>query len=411
MARERTGGSRPPRRRGMGRRKVCRFCADKTMLIDYKDSRTLGTFLTRAWQDHPGAHHRHLRPPSAAPHGRHQARPHGGAVAVHQRLSLRRGITWPSRSSSATTCPTWASIGEVVRVKPGFARNYLLPRGLAIEANSKNLRVLEHQRRVIGAKADRDHKTAADARRSRSRVSSCVCRRVPAKRAVSSARSPTSTSSACWRRAESSVDRRRIELEEPIKQLGTYPVVVQVGRDVRATIQVVVEAGEAGVRRSPAGRRWRSSRQALEAREAAALAPYAMRSRASRGRRHPEPEHPFRMAFQRDRDRIIHSTAFRRLEYKTQVFVNHEGDYYRTRLTHTMEAAQITRTLARTLGLNEDLAEAVALGARPRAHPVRPRRASARSTGSCSRTAASSTTRRACASSTCSRSATRASAV
>jgi dGTPase len=91
------------------------------------------------------------------------------------------------------------------------------------------------------------------------------------------------------------------------------------------------------------------------------LAPYAMRSRDSRGRRHPEREHPFRMAFQRDRDRIIHSTAFRRLEYKTQVFVNHEGDYYRTRLTHTMEAAQVTRTLARALRLNEDLAEAVAL--------------------------------------------------
>jgi dGTPase len=103
------------------------------------------------------------------------------------------------------------------------------------------------------------------------------------------------------------------------------------------------------------------SRTELEAREAAALAPYAMRSRDSRGRRHPEPEHAFRMAFQRDRDRIIHATAFRRLEYKTQVFVNHEGDYYRTRLTHTMEAAQVTRTLARTLGLNEDLAEAVAL--------------------------------------------------
>jgi dGTPase len=99
----------------------------------------------------------------------------------------------------------------------------------------------------------------------------------------------------------------------------------------------------------------------FEAREAAALAPYAARSRDSLGRRHPEPEHPFRMAFQRDRDRIIHSTAFRRLEYKTQVFVNHEGDYYRTRLTHTMEAAQITRTLARVLRLNEDLAEAIAL--------------------------------------------------
>ena len=103
------------------------------------------------------------------------------------------------------------------------------------------------------------------------------------------------------------------------------------------------------------------TRAEFEAREAATLASYAMPSRASRGRRHPEQEHPFRMAFQRDRDRIIHSTAFRRLEYKTQVFVNHEGDYYRTRLTHTMEAAQVTRTLARALSLNEDLAEAVAL--------------------------------------------------
>lgn len=91
------------------------------------------------------------------------------------------------------------------------------------------------------------------------------------------------------------------------------------------------------------------------------LAPYAMRNRATRGRRHAEPEHAFRPAFQRDRDRVIHSTAFRRLEYKTQVFVNHEGDYYRTRLTHTMEAAQITRTIARAMRLNEDLAEAVAL--------------------------------------------------
>jgi dGTPase len=103
------------------------------------------------------------------------------------------------------------------------------------------------------------------------------------------------------------------------------------------------------------------TRVELETREASALASWAMASRDSRGRRHAEPEHPFRMAFQRDRDRIIHSSAFRRLEYKTQVFVNHEGDYYRTRLTHTMEAAQVTRTLARALGLNEDLAEAVAL--------------------------------------------------
>ena len=104
-----------------------------------------------------------------------------------------------------------------------------------------------------------------------------------------------------------------------------------------------------------------ADRQALEAREAATLAPYAMLSRDSRGRVHAEVEHPTRMVFQRDRDRIIHSTAFRRLEYKTQVFVNHEGDYYRTRLTHTIEAAQVTRTLARMVGLNEDFAETVAL--------------------------------------------------
>jgi dGTPase len=103
------------------------------------------------------------------------------------------------------------------------------------------------------------------------------------------------------------------------------------------------------------------TRQEAEEIEARTLAPHAMRSRDSRGRRIAEPEHPVRTAFQRDRDRIIHSAAFRRLEYKTQVFVNHEGDYYRTRLTHTIEAAQITRTVARALGLNEELAEAVAL--------------------------------------------------
>ncbi len=93
----------------------------------------------------------------------------------------------------------------------------------------------------------------------------------------------------------------------------------------------------------------------------ATLAPYAQRSSASRGRRYPEVEHAYRSPYQRDRDRIIHSRAFRRLEYKTQVFVNHEGDHYRTRLTHSIEVSQIGRTVARALGLNEDLVESLAL--------------------------------------------------
>jgi dGTPase len=91
------------------------------------------------------------------------------------------------------------------------------------------------------------------------------------------------------------------------------------------------------------------------------LAAYAMKSFQSRGRMHKETEHPYRSSYQRDRDRIIHSAAFRRLEYKTQVFVNHEGDYYRTRLTHTLEVSQIARTIASALRLNTDLTEAVAL--------------------------------------------------
>ncbi|MFQ5767003.1 MAG: deoxyguanosinetriphosphate triphosphohydrolase [Acidobacteriota bacterium] len=95
--------------------------------------------------------------------------------------------------------------------------------------------------------------------------------------------------------------------------------------------------------------------------DAQVLASYAVDSARSRGRRLPENDHDFRSAFQRDRDRIVHSRAFRRLEYKTQVFVNHEGEHYRTRLTHSLEVSLLARTVCRTLGLNMDLAECLAL--------------------------------------------------
>jgi dGTPase len=103
------------------------------------------------------------------------------------------------------------------------------------------------------------------------------------------------------------------------------------------------------------------TREDLERREEQWLAPYAMRSNQSRGRAYPEPEPVYRTAYQRDRDRIIHTTAFRRLEYKTQVFVYSEGDHYRNRLTHSIEVGQIGRTMARALGSNEDLIEAICL--------------------------------------------------
>jgi len=104
-----------------------------------------------------------------------------------------------------------------------------------------------------------------------------------------------------------------------------------------------------------------NTRLELETLEERSLAPYGMRSKNSKGRQYPEAEAEYRTAFQRDRDRILHTTAFRRLEYKTQVFITYEGDYYRTRLTHTLEVTQIGRTIARALGVNEDLVEAICL--------------------------------------------------
>ncbi|MFQ5697406.1 MAG: deoxyguanosinetriphosphate triphosphohydrolase [Myxococcota bacterium] len=102
-------------------------------------------------------------------------------------------------------------------------------------------------------------------------------------------------------------------------------------------------------------------RSELERAEEESLAAWGMRSSRSRGRLYPTDEPPYRTAFQRDRDRVIHSRAFRRLQYKTQVFIHHEGDHYRNRLTHTLEVAQIARTVARALGANEDLTEAIVL--------------------------------------------------
>src|SRR6184192_3279411 len=105
---------------------------------------------------------------------------------------------------------------------------------------------------------------------------------------------------------------------------------------------------------------WRT-REEMEATERAVLAPFAEKSGESRGRKYSEPSHAYRTEFQRDRARIINSRAFRRMEYKTQVFLNGAGDHLRTRLTHSIEVASISRTIARASRLNEDLAEAIAL--------------------------------------------------
>ena len=136
--------------------------------------------------------------------------------------------------------PNLGKIGDVVRVKPGYARNFLFPRGLAIEASTKNLRVLEHQKRLIGAKKEREHKAADAAAKQLDGLALVV--RV---RAGEEGRLFGSVTNLDLERllAEKGhqVDRRRIALDEPIKQLGTYPIVVQVGREVRATIQLTVE--------------------------------------------------------------------------------------------------------------------------------------------------------------------------
>ena len=137
--------------------------------------------------------------------------------------------------------PNLGKIGDVVRVKPGFARNYLLPRGLAVEASPKNLRVLEHQKRVIAAKADREHKSAEASAQRLQGVQLTV-----RARAGEEGRLFGSVTNIDVERLLAdkgfTIERRRIILDEPIKQLGTYPITVQVGRAVRATVQLTVEA-------------------------------------------------------------------------------------------------------------------------------------------------------------------------
>ena len=137
--------------------------------------------------------------------------------------------------------PNLGKIGDVVRVKPGYARNYLLPRGLAVEASPKNMRVLDHQKRVIAAKADREHKSAeASAKRLEGLQITVRARAGEEGRLFGSVTNMDVERLLADKGFQ--VERRRIVLDEPIKQLGTYPITVQVGRAVRATVQLTVEA-------------------------------------------------------------------------------------------------------------------------------------------------------------------------
>ena len=137
--------------------------------------------------------------------------------------------------------PHLGKIGDVVRVKPGYARNFLFPRGLAVEASGKNLRVLEHQKRVIGAKAERERKGAdAVAKRLDGMKLSVKARAGEEGRLFGSVTNIDVERLLAEKGFQ--VDRRRIALDEPIKQLGTFPIVVHVGRETRATIELTVEA-------------------------------------------------------------------------------------------------------------------------------------------------------------------------
>lgn len=137
--------------------------------------------------------------------------------------------------------PNLGKIGEVVRVKPGFARNFLLPRGLAIEANRKNLRMLEHHKRVIGIKAERENKEFQAAAGKLEGLKLTIKARAGEEGRLFGSVTNMDVERALKEKGFD-VERRRIQLDEPIKQLGTVPVVIQVGRDVRATVQLTIAA-------------------------------------------------------------------------------------------------------------------------------------------------------------------------